>query len=377
MTEQLDGPAREGDGRHPSPSCAPKVFVGYRSDDAPDAAHRLAERLESRFGESSVFLDIDRISPGAVYAKVISDWVGKTDVFVAVIGRGWLGEKSDGSLRIKEPRDFVRRELQTALSKGVPVIPVLIEDAPILRAQDLPKSLAQLSDLEAIRLTRSHWAADVERLQSAITELAGGGPDEATQPPGGRRPFRKSGRRLLTAAVVIAVAVVAVVVAAAGGKPSGRSRSSTVGPGSTSAPPPADAARSSKPASGSSTSASQGHQPISSARGPSEVVGQYWTDIENGNFAAAYKLFDNGYKEHEAERNFIKRHEAQAIRGARFVGSSSFGPGAKAQVSVALLLTEDALRGCWLWKGHYAMEHSSGRWLIDEAIVRHKKECAH
>lgn len=70
-----------------------RVFV-YRLDDVPDATDRLTHSLKERLGRDNVFIDLNSIEIGANFAEVIGDWVARSDVLLAIIGRGWLEESS-------------------------------------------------------------------------------------------------------------------------------------------------------------------------------------------------------------------------------------------------------------------------------------------
>jgi TIR domain len=148
------------------------VFLSYRRDDAPDAVDRLYTSLAGRFGEDNVFIDIDRIDIGAPFAKIVNDWIARSDVLLAMIGRSWLGAvDDDGNRRLDDPKDYVRREIESALEREIRVVPVLIHGAKLPKEHELPSTLAPLLDRNAVELTRAYWDLDVERLGSAIDRI--------------------------------------------------------------------------------------------------------------------------------------------------------------------------------------------------------------
>jgi hypothetical protein len=148
------------------------VFVSYRRDDVPDATDRLADSLINRLGKDDVFLDVDNIDIGARFATVVRDWVGRCDVLLAVMGRGWLdATDEDGGRRLENPRDYVRLEIESALERDIRVVPVLIHGARIPKEVQLPESLVPLLERNAIELSRAHWDADVERLVTALERV--------------------------------------------------------------------------------------------------------------------------------------------------------------------------------------------------------------
>jgi hypothetical protein len=96
-------------------------------------------------------------------------------VFLAVIGRRWLSvEAADGTRRLDNPLDHVRTEIGEALQRGVLVIPVLVQDARMPAAEDLPEPMRPLATRNAIALDDDSWEADIERLAAAIRRALNG-----------------------------------------------------------------------------------------------------------------------------------------------------------------------------------------------------------
>ena len=149
-----------------------RVFVSYRRDDVPDATDRLAKSLTDVLGDERVFLDVDSIEIGAPFADVIGKWVGRCDVLLAVIGRGWLIATDDaGRRRLEDPKDYVRLEIEAGLSRDIRVVPVLVHDVPMPKASELPETLVPMLDRNAVKLSRAHWEFDVARLISALQRI--------------------------------------------------------------------------------------------------------------------------------------------------------------------------------------------------------------
>jgi class 3 adenylate cyclase/tetratricopeptide (TPR) repeat protein len=172
VTDVVNNASEAGHGSVTSASPV-RVFLSYRRDDVPDAADRLAESLARRFGKSQVFLDIDKIDIGAPFAKIVGDWVASCDVLLALIGRGWVdATNDDGYRRLADPNDYVRLEIEAALSRDIRVVPVLIHGATIPKDTQLPASLVPLLERNAIELNRKYWDQDVEGLADAIERIA-------------------------------------------------------------------------------------------------------------------------------------------------------------------------------------------------------------
>ena len=75
-----------------------------------------------------------------------------------------------------DPRDYVRLELEAALSKRMRVVPVLVHGARLPKPRELPDGLVPLLDRNAWELTRQHWEWDVDKLISALERES---PEEA------------------------------------------------------------------------------------------------------------------------------------------------------------------------------------------------------
>jgi hypothetical protein len=121
----------------------PAIFISYRRDDSSDVTGRIYDRLIQHFGKYSVFKDVDSIPLGVDFRKHLGDSVGRCDVLLTVIGRQWLiGDV--GQRRLDDVRDFVRIEIEAALQRDIPVVPVLVQAAPVPRREDLPETLQSL-----------------------------------------------------------------------------------------------------------------------------------------------------------------------------------------------------------------------------------------
>jgi hypothetical protein len=119
-----------------------KVFISYRRDDAGHAAGRVHDRLEREFGGDLLFMDVAAIPLGRDFTKVLRDEVAKCDVLLALIGPNWLNVRDEeDNRRLDNPADFLRIEIETALQRDIPVIPILLDGAKIPKADELPFSL--------------------------------------------------------------------------------------------------------------------------------------------------------------------------------------------------------------------------------------------
>jgi uncharacterized membrane protein YhaH (DUF805 family) len=148
------------------------IFISYRRGDARHAAGRLVDRLGQTFGREQLFLDTDSIEPGLNFVEVLTDKVEACDVLLAVIGPDWLDARNvRGERRLDSPTDFVRIEIEAALTRDVRVIPVLVDGARMPAASDLPPSLAPLTYRNAVRLEHERFGSDAENLIRTLSRI--------------------------------------------------------------------------------------------------------------------------------------------------------------------------------------------------------------
>lgn len=151
------------------------IFISYRRGDGAAAARRLHDFLGARFGEASVFIDVETIEAGADFAEVIDTKVRLCDGLVAVIGEAWLAAAdAEGRRRLDDPTDWVRLEIATALDRGVKVIPVLVDGARMPAERELPAPLAPLARHQAVDLRSERFEQDAGRLAAALDRLGAG-----------------------------------------------------------------------------------------------------------------------------------------------------------------------------------------------------------
>jgi TIR domain len=155
----------------PVPAALGRIFISYRHADTSYPAGWLFERLVAHYGKEQVFKDVDAIQPGDKFAEVITSGVEACSVLLVLIGRQWLTiTDENGNRRIDRPDDFVRLEVQAALSRDIRVIPILVEGAPMPSAGELPESLVKLADRQALELNPARFDSDLDRLLRVLDQ---------------------------------------------------------------------------------------------------------------------------------------------------------------------------------------------------------------
>ena len=152
------------------------VFVSYRRSDSSASTGRIADRLQLQFGSESIFYDVDTIPLGIDFKEYLNDRLDKCDIFLAIIGDGWVSaENADGGKRLEDPRDNVRLEVATALKRqDIPVVPVLVGTVGVPMETELPNDLKALADRNGIAVrSDADFDGQVGRLIAAIEQRIG------------------------------------------------------------------------------------------------------------------------------------------------------------------------------------------------------------
>lgn len=198
------------------------IFIGYRRDDTADVAGRIFDALESRFGRDRLFKDVDSLRPGADFGKYIKTILPRCRVALILIGPNWANaQDEDGRRRLDDPHDWVRIEIEIALSSGgLDVVPVLVNGAPMPRAEELPTSLHPLLRRHAATIRRDpDFRDDIERLATALRgsvrtgllDLGALGGERMPPPPPAQRS-RQGNRMLLLIGGVLVAALALVAI---------------------------------------------------------------------------------------------------------------------------------------------------------------------
>ena len=122
------------------------ITINYRRTDSAAEVGRIYDSLVQQFGNDQVFKDVDAIPFGVDFREYLNEAVSKCSVLLAVIGKDWLTVTDEaGNRRLDDPADFVRIEIEAALKRSIPVIPILVQGASMPMSADLPPSLESLA----------------------------------------------------------------------------------------------------------------------------------------------------------------------------------------------------------------------------------------
>jgi hypothetical protein len=159
----------------PNPVAGPtpkSLFISYRRQDSQHITGRIYDRLAVRFGKELVFKDVDSIPLGLDFREHIREQVGHCAVLVVVIGKNWNPPAASGQPRLIDPRDHLRIEIESALDRHIPVIPVLVDGIEMPEESELPPSLERLAYHNGIAVRPDpDFHHDMDRLVRGIEQL--------------------------------------------------------------------------------------------------------------------------------------------------------------------------------------------------------------
>ena len=155
-----------------------RVAISYRREDSAGITGRIFDRLNEHYrgydaeGHGIVFMDYDSIPIGIDFRQHIRKALDSCDVLLVIIGPRWAGDDHAGGNRIMQSTDWVRIEVETALKKEIPVVPVLIERTPMPDAEKLPEALRDLAYRQAVVIdSQIDFNAHVERLTRQLDTI--------------------------------------------------------------------------------------------------------------------------------------------------------------------------------------------------------------
>jgi formylglycine-generating enzyme required for sulfatase activity len=158
-----------------------KIFISYRraEDNKSYIVGTIHERLSNVFGKENVFRDTYDITAGSEWRGRLDNEVNSCKVMLVVIGPDWANlAYPNGQKRLFDPEDVTRWEIESGLRRsrdeGISLIPILVTGAGFPQIHDLPETLHDLLNKQAILLRNfPDFDVDMERLIHDIRKLRG------------------------------------------------------------------------------------------------------------------------------------------------------------------------------------------------------------
>lgn len=150
-----------------------EIFISYRRQDAQGWAGHLFADLKKYFGPNRVFMDLmgmdGGIRPGDHFEQTLTRELSSCRVLLALIDTKWLTcQHPNGSRRLDDLEDWVRKEIGSALRWKTLVIPVLLGGAKLPQKNDLPEEIWALCTCQTIGISDQRWDDDFKELVKVI-----------------------------------------------------------------------------------------------------------------------------------------------------------------------------------------------------------------
>jgi hypothetical protein len=144
------------------------VFISYRRADTAYVVGRLYDDLASTLGAKAIYKDVNSNELGMDFRTQLERSLNGCHVFLCVMGEKWAGPGNPGNRPIDDPQDFVRIEVETALRRNIPVIPVFVGGITMPSPDFFPASLKELAYRHGLPLRPNDFHHDVARLISSV-----------------------------------------------------------------------------------------------------------------------------------------------------------------------------------------------------------------
>jgi hypothetical protein len=152
-------------------------------------SRRIYESISKALPHARVFRDVQSIRPGEDFVDVLNEQLESCLALLLVIGPNWLKVGNDGRTNLDNPNDFSRLEIETAIRRNIPLIPILVDNAEMPTHDQIPECLSQLERQQNIRINDEHYALVVEDLVLQLSKLVASVPldDQLDHPAGAVR----------------------------------------------------------------------------------------------------------------------------------------------------------------------------------------------
>jgi hypothetical protein len=91
---------------------------------------------------------------------------------LVLIGNAWVKDSSSATSKLLDPHDYVRAELEAALARDIPIVPVLLDGAAMPDPRELPPTIHDFSYRNATELRPGRdFQAHMARLLDTLTTI--------------------------------------------------------------------------------------------------------------------------------------------------------------------------------------------------------------
>ena len=196
-----------------------QIFVSYRPEDTGDLSPLVVQWLAAEYSPAAVAHDVSPGLTGDAYMRALDPILrqGVTAAVVHLVGPRFSGATDGAGYGfLAQPGDRPRIELEMALARSLPIMPVLVDDTPALRVETLPESLYPLAaaaslplhsraplfenEMRQIIATTQRWMQPAQSAQYFVETPATPPPQQSPAGPGQWAPYDATLPGMLTSA---------------------------------------------------------------------------------------------------------------------------------------------------------------------------------
>jgi ribulose-bisphosphate carboxylase large chain len=133
-----------------------RIFISYRRSCSWGLAKLIYDELTARGFD--VFMDLEEIR-GGDFEQIINEQIDACDYFLPIFSKDTFCLE-----RIQNPDDWVRKEMEYALSEDKAIIPLLAEGFPQLDENSIPSTLLPILRADGIRILNDFFREGIEKL---------------------------------------------------------------------------------------------------------------------------------------------------------------------------------------------------------------------
>lgn len=133
-----------------------QLFISYRRAPSWGFAKLIHDKLTDR--GFSVFMDLDDIRSGD-FGRIIYENIVACNYFLLILAKDTLNPQ-----RISNPNDWLRIEIESAISLNKEIIPIISEEFTFPDRQELPESLAPIITKNGVRFPPDFFDEAIEKL---------------------------------------------------------------------------------------------------------------------------------------------------------------------------------------------------------------------
>lgn len=148
-----------------------RIYLSFRRPYNTAIAGRIYDRLAITFGSGAIVRSDVASETTQGGNKALREAVRQCSVMVAVMGQGW-GDPQDsrGTTLLQSGDDTVRIEIEEAIQHNLRILPVLVDGYPMPVRGQLPGSISNLTDKNALELDSGRrFDDDIRRIATALS----------------------------------------------------------------------------------------------------------------------------------------------------------------------------------------------------------------